>query len=88
MVVEKHEGITGEELPRKSDGPKLWEFLPLKNLWAMVSAGELVDECFTPSWGSMCNNPCEYNYHIDGRKIERYTVSTGSMEMYYISIKE
>lgn len=82
--IEKYEGITGEELPRKMPGKPMryLDYDELRNL--KMKKDEKGYSFWVPSWGSHQNNPCNVNYTEDGRKIEEYQACSGAMSMYYI----
>ncbi|HEY9874603.1 MAG TPA: hypothetical protein V6D12_14280 [Candidatus Obscuribacterales bacterium] len=86
-AIEKYEGITGEDLPRKAKRINNPEYLPMLKFFEMFRAGEVVFDG-PNAWGSVKNNPCELYRHKDGRWIECYTPCLGGMETFYIEKAE
>ncbi len=64
--IERYEGLTGEELPRKVNRIKNPVRLSLTEFWALDKT------LGVPSWGSVQNNPCNVYLTRDGRAVEEY----------------
>lgn len=64
--IEKYEGLTGEELPRKGNEIKNAICLSLPEFWAIKKSDGV------RGWGSVVNNPCVVYRSFDGRRIEEY----------------
>ena len=68
--IDKYEGITGQELPRKMTRKGTFVYLSLKDFLVLKKSDG------SPSWGSVQNNPCVLYTTEDGRTIEEYNWST------------